>query len=121
VFTGDISPSELSYLLNEQRTTWDHSIIYQEVIKKVTDTMSIVHYATEPPMPFIRPKDFVEKNLRFIYNSVHYGYCSSVPDYLVPPKQNYNRGTTVFAGSILKHFEAKNVYYSFSQSELKVS
>lgn len=120
IFTGEITPAELSLLLNEERTKWDENIIFQEEIKKPTDIITVVHYATEAPMPFIRPKDFVEKNIRFIKDSIYYGYCSSVPDYLLPPKQNYNRGNTIFAGSILKYEEKRNVYYSFSQAELKV-
>eukprot|EP00826_Nyctotherus_ovalis_P061575 TRINITY_DN8774_c0_g5_i2.p1 TRINITY_DN8774_c0_g5~~TRINITY_DN8774_c0_g5_i2.p1 ORF type:complete len:188 (+),score=40.38 TRINITY_DN8774_c0_g5_i2:171-734(+) len=120
VFTGDISPSNLLLLLNEDRTKWDTSIMHQEILKKLSDSIHLFYYVTEPALSSSLPGDFVEKRVRFVKDSVYYGYCSSVPEKVVASKEIYSRGKTIFGGSILKQEEGRNVYYSFSQVKLKV-
>ena len=121
VFDTMISPEDLLSLLNEERTQWDHTIMHQEIIRKLTDNMFLVHYVTEPALSSILPSDFIEKQIRFIKDSAYYGYSSNVPDKVFPKKEIYNRGKTIFAASILKQDEKKIVYYSFSQIKLKVN
>jgi len=121
VLSGDISPHNIILLLNEDRMKWDNSIMHQQTIKKITDNISLFYYVTEPLLSSKLPNDFVEKRVRFVKDSIYYGYCSSVPEQVYPKREIYNRGKIIFGGSILKQEEGKNIYYSFSQIKLKVS
>jgi len=120
IFTGDISLDKFTSLLNEKRIQWDHNVIEYEMVKRVLADVQVVRYVTEAPSPFSLPTEYVEKHIRFKHNAVRYGYCSSVPDKIYPVKKGYTRGTTIFAGSILKHEERVTVYNSFSQVQLNV-
>ena len=63
VFDTMISPEDLLSLLNEERTQWDHTIMHQEIIRKLTDNMFLVHYVTEPALSSILPSDFIDRTL----------------------------------------------------------
>ncbi len=120
VFRGDIFAPDFLSLLNEKRTDWDTSIVDQEVIQQLSPDIAILHYAMEPPLPTMKPKDYVEKRIRFVDEDTYYGYCSNVPDEVYPQSERYKRASTIFAGSILRKEGNDNVYCSISQVNLNV-
>eukprot|EP00826_Nyctotherus_ovalis_P017166 TRINITY_DN15032_c0_g1_i2.p1 TRINITY_DN15032_c0_g1~~TRINITY_DN15032_c0_g1_i2.p1 ORF type:complete len:171 (+),score=16.10 TRINITY_DN15032_c0_g1_i2:270-782(+) len=120
IFTGNIKPEDFTSLLNEKRIQWDHNIIQYEILKRPQPNMQIVHYITEAPSAFAFPTEYIEKHIRFVHDSVHYAYCSSVPHNAFPTKEGCTRGTTVFAGSVLKREGGVTAYSSFSQVQLNV-
>jgi len=120
VFRGDIPANVFLALLNEERGTWDKSIISQEIVEKLSENIYLLHFAMEPAFQFLPPKDYIEKRIRFNKNNIYYGYCSSIPDKIYPPRENFERGYTLFGGSILKQENGKNIYHTFSQVGLSV-
>lgn len=120
LFEGSINGSVFVKLLTNERRNWDDTVTIYEEIQVVSPEISVIHYATKPPVFFMKAKDFAEKMIRLERNGVYYGYHGTIPEHAFPAIDKYQRCETVFSGNILKKENETWVYYTFSQMNLNV-
>lgn len=118
-FRDDIDPNLFMELLTTKRMLWDKGLtLYEDV---ASDDWTLYRYIIRPPTPVSSPLYFVEKRLQFEDNGTFYGYCSSVPDNVLPLNNGHNRCNTIFGGTVLKREGNEYAYYSLSQVDANVN
>lgn len=118
-FKGDTDPEYCMSLLYERRMEWDKNLLFNDLLVH-TPGLSVVHYAINPPLPFMQPKDFIEKRISFVEDGAHYAYYSCVPDSVFPPKDDHERCHLIFGGTVLRKEGEDYAYYSLTQTDMNV-
>lgn len=120
VLGKNIDPSLVSDLLNGRRMEWDKNLAEFKEIAKVSPDVSVIHSVLKGKTLVFQARDFVEKKVQFYDCGAWYAYFSSVPDELLPVIATYTRGETIFSVSMICMEDGDCVFYSISQTDMKV-
>ena len=105
----------------ELRLKLDKNFKEFKIIKKLNGNIQITKMVYTPRLRKISEREFYDKKTFFVDNGVFYYFCSSIPDYIYPPKKEPVRVLNYLSAMIIKE-DTKNFYVdSFSQVDIKMS
>ena len=108
-------------IIPELRIKWDQNFKEFELVRTINENTHIARSVSTYQLTMIPEREFYEKRTFFFDNGVFYYFCSSIPDYLYPPKKEPVRVTNYLGALIIKE-DNENFYIdSFNQVDIKMN
>lgn len=83
----------------EGRESWDSSLSESHTLRVFSTNLLTKTYTIRVPIPFVQPREYVEKQVVFTSNESVYIYITSVDDSVEPLKPGLTRARTIVSGT----------------------
>eukprot|EP00826_Nyctotherus_ovalis_P051466 TRINITY_DN6432_c0_g1_i1.p1 TRINITY_DN6432_c0_g1~~TRINITY_DN6432_c0_g1_i1.p1 ORF type:complete len:166 (-),score=25.31 TRINITY_DN6432_c0_g1_i1:53-550(-) len=83
----------------EGRESWDSSLSESHTLRAFNSNLLTKRYTIKVPIPFVQPREYIEKQIVFTSNDDVYIYITSVDDSIEPLKPNLTRARTIISGT----------------------
>lgn len=103
----------------EKRLAWDSGLKEYKYHESL-DSYSIIYSLLKNPIPFMSPRDLIDKKIDFYHNNIFYSFASSVSDDFFPTVKGVERIFEIISCYSISEDEENFIFRTLSQGDFKV-
>lgn len=103
----------------EKRLAWDTGLKEYKYFEFL-DSYSIIYSQLKNPIPFMSPRDLIDKKIDFYHNNTFYSFASSISDDFYPVVKGVERIIEIINCFSIGEDEENFIFRTLSQGDFKV-